>query len=161
MTDDEYDQLLVEIDELRAQVQQLQEQGVAPSAAGSAPVVRPLIYEGVIEWVDAVFVSLARRRKGTWCPRWMQHPEALDRLTAMWRSWETIQADTPGQTEEWMRLVFDHHTPRLLAGDGPFSHCTPERHGDPPPPLAPTDRTVLVDITEAANRLFAPEEELR
>lgn len=32
-----------------------------------------------------------------WCPRWWAaHPEAISRLYALWRAWETLRVTTPG-----------------------------------------------------------------
>ncbi|WP_091463859.1 DUF4913 domain-containing protein [Micromonospora inyonensis] len=30
-----------------------------------------------------------------WCPRWWAHPEAISRLYALWRAWETLRVSDP------------------------------------------------------------------
>ena len=42
------------------------------------------------------FLPMFRRPLGgefRWCPQWWAHPEAVSRLTALWRSWEAFRLE--------------------------------------------------------------------
>jgi hypothetical protein len=58
---------------------------------------RPL-YPDVESWVGQHWSPLVRRPLGgnlTWCASWWKHPEAISRLEALWRAWETLRLDSP------------------------------------------------------------------
>lgn len=109
--------------------------------AGDEPCVEPLCPD-VETWVEHVYAPVFIRRitqTQRWCSRWWDHAEAIIRLTALWRTWETARAaDDEAAMADWLRLVFDAINPVLLAPDGPFTSCTPDRHADQAPmPLLP------------------------
>nr|WP_232234197.1 DUF4913 domain-containing protein [Micromonospora chokoriensis] len=33
--------------------------------------------------------------ENNWCLRWWAHPEAISRLYALWRAWETLRVSDP------------------------------------------------------------------
>ena len=91
----------------------------------------------ILEWVDDVLAHLIEIRTGAatrWCPRWMEHPEAVLRLTAMQTDYDNCLANPQLGLSGWLRTSVDHHLPRLTAGQGPFSGCTATDHEDPPTP---------------------------
>jgi hypothetical protein len=86
-------------------------------------------YPDLESWVDEVFARLAARHQARWCPRWADHLEAVARLRLLWRTWEAAHTKPANHhaRDEWMRVVFDHHTQCLLDREGPFAGCTPDR----------------------------------
>ena len=58
-----------------------------------------------------------------WCPRWWEHPAAVMRLNALWRSWEVLRMQ-PGGISVWWVQHYDPHMRALLDADrGPFYRC--------------------------------------
>ena len=118
----------------------------------SATAVEPA-YPDSATWVARwLCPNLEREIKRTfeWCPQWWDHPEAVQRLEALWRAWEVLRLDGgTGMSTWWV----DHADPQLALlcnpDIGPFGHChtthgrdiTPLRTTDPPDdwPLRLTD----------------------
>ncbi len=103
--------------------------------------VKPLCAD-VETWVEHVYaITYVRKLSQTqrWCPQWWAHPEAIIRLTALWRTWEAARAsDEDSAMADWLRTYFDALNPVLLADDGPFASCTADRHSEQRPlPLTP------------------------
>jgi Domain of unknown function (DUF4913) len=98
------------------------------------------LYPGVEEWVTKHLLPTYLRQSGprTWCPQWWQHPEAVERLEALWRAWETLRLDATTGMSVWWRDHADHHLPILLSADGPFARCGGRSHQELPDPL-PTE----------------------
>lgn len=67
-----------------------------------------------------------------WCPRWWLHPEAVNRIEALWRTWEQLRTDPMMGMSAWWRDHFDHHWDRLVGSGGVFAYCTPTLHRDGP-----------------------------
>jgi hypothetical protein len=96
-----------------------------------------LYYSSAEAWVTEYFAPMFARSLGgehRWCPRWWDHAEAISRLEALWRSWETLRLDPAIGMAVWFRDHLDHQLPILLGSRGPFAKCTAQRH-DPPRPL--------------------------
>lgn len=55
-----------------------------------------------------------------WSRRWWDVPEAVHRLTALWRAWEALSADEETGLAVWFRDFCDPTMRELLAPDGPF-----------------------------------------
>jgi hypothetical protein len=96
--------------------------------------------------------NLEREIKRTfeWCPQWWDHPEAVQRLEALWRAWEVLRLHGGTGMSTWWVDHADHHLALLCNPDiGPFGHChtthgrdiAPLRTIDPPDdwPLGITD----------------------
>jgi hypothetical protein len=102
-------------------------------------------YPGVEAWVTKHLLPTYLRQSGprTWCAQWWRHPEALERLEALWRAWEALRLDTTTGMSVWWRDHADHHLPILLSTDGPFARCAGRTHQALPDPFptdpAPTD----------------------
>ncbi|MET7843731.1 DUF4913 domain-containing protein [Streptomyces sp. NPDC005356] len=80
-------------------------------------------------WVDALLLPVYGREVTTshpWCEQWLEHPEAVARLHALWLAWQQltdVKASLTGPST-WHR---DHLDPTLLqlrTPDGPFGACT-------------------------------------
>jgi hypothetical protein len=103
----------------------------ATSPAGDAAAT--LFYPSLEAWVVGHFARVYARRHGgpmRWCRQWWQHAEAITRLEALWRSWETLRLEPLGM-DAWLRERLDHHLPHLMSAAGPFASCTPDKHTDP------------------------------
>jgi cytochrome P450 len=92
----------------------------------------------VSDWL----VKAYARRLGhayAWCPEWYQHFEAMSRLDALWRAWETLRQDGAVGMSVWWRDHADHHMAVLLDPDGPFGSCRGEHTEFPTPDLPVID----------------------
>ncbi|MFK4637123.1 DUF4913 domain-containing protein [Paenarthrobacter histidinolovorans] len=89
-----------------------------------------LVYGSTAMWVEQYLVPTYRRQlsgngeKGTWCPKWWKHGEAIIRLEALWRAWEHLRLDGSTGMSVWLKDHLDHHLPMLIDSDGPFRGCT-------------------------------------
>ncbi|RJK95924.1 DUF4913 domain-containing protein [Vallicoccus soli] len=95
-------------------------------------------YDDVQAWVADFFAHHFVRPLGgewRWCLRWQEHPEALSRLTALWRTWEVLRRDADLGMATWYRDYLDPQLATLLSSRGPFSLCSEERHALPGPLL--------------------------
>ncbi|MFI7510652.1 DUF4913 domain-containing protein [Micromonospora aurantiaca] len=116
------------------------------------------VYRNVEAFVGEYLTHVVERRIASgpdsglnWCPRWWAHPEAISRLYALWRAWETLRVSDP-QTgmSIWWRDHLDPHLAALTAEYGPFNRCGPNKHTEPRPlpvELAPPE--VLAQLPDA------------
>ncbi|MGC4853769.1 DUF4913 domain-containing protein [Micromonospora sp. DT4] len=135
--------------------------GAAPPVA-EAPAAEPEgtepVYRNVEAFVGDYLAHVVERRLASgptsginWCPRWWAHPEAISRLYALWRAWETLRVSDP-QTgmSIWWRDHLDPHLAALAAEYGPFSRCGPDKHTEPRPlPVEPAPPDVLAQLPDA------------
>lgn len=93
------------------------------------------LFASLDEWVRDWFLHTWQRRRvqsQAWCRQWWRHPEAINRLEAMWRAWEAARVhDGPGGMAAWWRDVADYQMSQLLDNDGPFHACR-DGHRDTP-----------------------------
>jgi hypothetical protein len=119
-------------------------------------------YPNLAEFVDQFLAPMIRRRIGgsrTWCPEWWRHPEAVDRLHALWHAWETLRLQGGTAMSDWWIHHFDPHYMVLADLErGPFQACG---HGHkellkplPNDPLPPDWRKAW-DAAERAARAAA------
>ena len=104
---------------------------------GSGEALDPF-FDTAADWVEAVFApTFGRRLSGTvhWCARWPEHPEAVLRLEALWRSWEALRLDPTLGIAPWLRDHLDPQLRVLLGSEGPFVACDDGNHS-PSPTLA-------------------------
>lgn len=115
-------------------------------------------FANLVEFVHGWLIPIYRRRVGdgrhrTWCPKWWLHPEAVVRLTALWRSFEEAHhSGAPSDMSVWLRDHLDMHMPQLTAPDGPLKGCSVDTgHSDNPLEPWPVDKppAVLRDNTSA------------
>jgi len=129
----------------------------AVGSPASSPAGEPtstaltLRYPSLEAWVVGHFARVYIRPHGgalRWCAQWWRHAEAISRLEALWRTWEALRVQPLG-LDIWLRERLDHHLPQLLAANGPFASCTPDKHHDSrdlatapaPPNWWPTNQT--------------------
>ncbi len=108
------------------------------------------VFTRVEDWMDGYFLRMFSRPLGgqfRWCPEWWRHPEAVTRLTALWRSWEAYRLEPATGISDWLRDHLDHHLPILLGPQGPFYQCDPDSGHLPSErlPVAPVDYESLGD----------------
>lgn len=95
----------------------------------------PLLYPNVIEWTHGWLVPMYRRPVGdgrslAWCPEWWRHPEAVVRLSALWRGFEQRRLEPGDSMSAWLRDHLDHHLRILTDPTGPLKGCSDDRgHG--------------------------------
>jgi hypothetical protein len=103
-----------------------------------------LVYGDVHGFVEGWFApTISRPLGGThrWCPTWWDHPEAKERLDALWRAYEHLQDDHDLGPITFLNNHLDPTLQVLLAPTGPFARCTPDRHEPHQPlPLNPQPR---------------------
>lgn len=100
----------------------------------------PLAFPTLAAWVEGHFVHLYTRPLGgayRWCSHWWDHAEAIARLDALWRAWETLRLDPQLGMATWYAQYLDPQLPILLGAQGPFARCTEDRH-EPSPALPVT-----------------------
>jgi hypothetical protein len=140
-----------------AALRELEDEQLDEAAATAGAALDPasendepkLYFETLPDFVSKFLTQAYRREipaKAAWCTEWWKHPEAVCRLSAMWRSWEALRLEPGTGTSVWWRDHADHHMAKLLDPQGPFKGCTKEAHGankvlqplpfgDPPPEL--------------------------
>jgi hypothetical protein len=134
------DDLAARVDELAATVaglsRDLEDLSTALLPTGSdlsPPTPVTPAYATLEDWVTGFFHPTFRRQFGgelRWCAQWHEHPEALLRLEALWRSWEALRLDPTLGIATWLTNYADPQLAALLHRTGTFASCTPGRHSD-------------------------------
>ncbi|MGX1976869.1 DUF4913 domain-containing protein [Streptomyces kronopolitis] len=101
---------------------------------GTAQDPPELVFSTVTAFVHDYLSPMIRRNLAggqlTWCPAWWRHPEAVTRLTALWRSWENLRLDPAVGISMWFLHHCDPHLRVLMDPDtGPLTACQPGGHG--------------------------------
>jgi Domain of unknown function (DUF4913) len=124
-----------ELAALRRAMDGLRDKGLRESAA---PVsgFRPR-FADLESWVHEFFVLTFGRHteQGRWCAQWWDHPEAILRLDALWRTWEVASLDPVHGVADWIHNHLDPNLAELLSAGGPFALCAEGRHV--PTPVLP------------------------
>lgn len=95
------------------------------------------LYPNVYSWVADCFAELHARPVSDqqtafrWCSHWWAHAEAVARLEALWRAWETLHRDPGTGPLSWWGMC-DATMAALTAPDGPFKRCSDTAHKLPP-----------------------------
>lgn len=110
------------------------------------PATPQLLFHSLPEFVNELVCPTFRREltgKGSgfrWSARWFESAEAIMRLEAMWRSFESLRLDGATGISVWLRDHADYHLAVLMSSDGPFSESRePNRCTDPLPYAAPPE----------------------
>lgn len=110
----------------------------------------PTLYYGSVDQFLSEYLRHTYRRKidgktRVWAARWWEYDEAVIRLEALWRAWETLRLDPSAGMSVWLRDHADYHMAVLMDPQGPFAAAdatSPENHcgkGEPLPYNAPPD----------------------
>lgn len=90
----------------------------------------------VAEWLAPV-VRRPMKAGVVWCPQWWAHPEALVRVDALWRAWETARTAGGEGMSLWWITHFESHWAALTDSvRGPFAACKDQTHEGRLEPLA-------------------------
>ena len=114
------------------------------------------VYPDVGAWVERWLCPIMEREiipSVQWCPQWWDHPEAVERLEALWEAWEIGRLGGGAWKSAWWVTHADRQLSRLCHPDtGPFGSCHREHRretkpwtSDPVPddwPLRPTDVSI-------------------
>ena len=129
-----------------------------PDLADDAPPAAEPMFSDLDSFIRNYLAAVVERRvtQGSavgvnWCPSWWKHPEAISRLYALWRAWETLRvADPDTGMSIWWRDHFDSHFAVMTGEYGPFSKCSPDRgHVDTAPlPVEPAPAEVLAQLPD-------------
>ncbi|MGW1674602.1 DUF4913 domain-containing protein [Streptomyces sp. NPDC002324] len=120
----------------------------------------PLVFPHVEAFVTDYFAPTYRRKingsSAVWCPEWWRHPEALQRITAIWRAWENLRHDPALGLSTWFLQHADPHMRVLLDPDnGPFNGCSPKdghsSRPSPPLPVKPADPVLWLSPAFSSN----------
>lgn len=137
MTSDLVREFQAQVEDLAARVealtQELADVGAAVAARPDSVPLNPeqLVYPSLDGWVTDFFTPIFRRTFGgefRWCTRWQDHPEAVLRLDALWRAYESLHSDGPLGMATWLTNFLDPQLAVLLGRGGPFGQCSADRH---------------------------------
>ncbi|MFI6575240.1 DUF4913 domain-containing protein [Nocardiopsis sp. NPDC050513] len=103
------------------------------------------VHGNAVDFFESYFRHVYKRRVGIrnqyrWSARWWENPEALIRVDAVWRAWESLSADPSTGMSSWLRDHADYHMGILLSPDGPMGGAEDQNQAgeplphDPPPP---------------------------
>ena len=98
---------------------------------GGEPAPVEPFYGSLLEFVVEGFAPVYCRATSPtmrWCPSWWDHAEAIYRLEALWRSWETYRLEPRLGIASWLRDFLDPQLAVLTSPTGPFAQCTDDRH---------------------------------
>jgi hypothetical protein len=104
---------------------------VQPTAAvgaddhGGGESLDDLFVDWVIEHCSIVEYVWSEKR-AAWCPEWWKHPEAVERLFALWTARTQAYANDEdlAAVSSWWAYHWDHHAPILFdTRTGPFRNC--------------------------------------
>lgn len=94
--------------------------------AEAAPEAPRLVYGNCAEFFDGflrrIYVRSINGRETHWSPRWWESAEAVYRIDAMWRAWESLRLDAALGASTWLRDHMDYHMAVLTSSAGPFGH---------------------------------------
>ncbi|GAA4996720.1 hypothetical protein GCM10023205_82460 [Yinghuangia aomiensis] len=114
-------------------------------ANGDADAEVELIFSSldsfVTEYIGQILCRRLNRATAVWCPEWWRHPEALVRLSAMWRAFEYLRVDAAlGMSTFWLHHADPHMRVLMDPEFGPFALCDP-REGHATRELEPLPMT--------------------
>lgn len=87
-------------------------------------------YKSVVEFVDDFIRPMwATTRNGqdtaNWSKQWYLHPEAVSRLSALWRIYEIHRGRDPENfLEGFLRVHADYHMRYLMSEESVFAQCS-------------------------------------
>ena len=108
------------------QIDQAARQPVADLFTPPAPEPPPRLYYATVDdFVREFLCPTFRRPIGPgsplrWSGRWWESAEAIIRLDAIWRAWETLRLDAGTGMSVWLKDHADYHLAILMSPTGPF-----------------------------------------
>jgi hypothetical protein len=108
-----------------------------------APEPPPRLYYATVDdFVREFLCKTFRRPIGPgsplrWSARWWESAEAIIRLDAIWRAWETLRLDPGTGLSVWLKDHADYHLSILMAPTGPFRNSEDSARITEPLPYEP------------------------
>ncbi|NUU21886.1 MAG: DUF4913 domain-containing protein, partial [Streptomycetaceae bacterium] len=122
----------------------------SPGRVGTSDEVRDeqldLVFSSLDDFVAEYLTQVVHRRLNravcVWCPDWWRHPEAVARLSVLWRAFEFLRSDPALGLSTWWLHHADPHLHALMHPQyGPFVGCDPrDGHGESQPGPLPANR---------------------
>jgi len=96
------------------------------------------------DWVEQWFAPRYGRNLDfnsdyNWCPRWWDHPEAVEAFDALWQGWE-VQHHDPNKMLVWLTHLY-LLLRELTGAGGTFSQCGKYHHRPVPLLCEPEETT--------------------
>ncbi|MEU1486419.1 DUF4913 domain-containing protein [Streptomyces sp. NPDC005752] len=87
------------------------------------------VFDSVAVFYDEYLAQILCRPVGAgtlaWCADWWLHPEAIVRITALWRAFEYLRTDASlGMSNWWLHHADPHLGVLMDPRTGPFALCT-------------------------------------
>nr|WP_246293544.1 DUF4913 domain-containing protein [Naumannella cuiyingiana] len=99
-----------------------------------------MAFANVEQFVTRYLLEVTRRPGLQWCTTWWRHAEAVDRLRALWTSWEAMRWEGPTAMTVWWRDYCDPTVYALMKKDGTFASCDHSTDVHKQGRLLPTDQ---------------------
>ncbi|WP_036923512.1 DUF4913 domain-containing protein [Propionicicella superfundia] len=117
----------------------------------------PMLYYGSVDEFVREFLRHAYRRRvdgrrRCWAAEWWRYDEAVARLEALWRAWESLRLDPATGMSVWWRDHADYHMSVLLDPDGPFAGVEGDQNQSrvtEPLPYAPPPAGLFEDARDS------------
>ena len=95
--------------------------------------------DALIDWVEDTLARIESpsAKERAWCSQWWDHPEAVDRFSALHRQYVECLAE--GNLSSWWVDHWDRHAPQLFAREGIFEQCRSTGHQSERRQLLPTE----------------------
>lgn len=112
----------------------------------------PLQYQTVAEFVEDYVASVYNRpitNHGThWCMQWWAHPEAVEKFTALWQTWEHYRVhEGPCWLTKYSAYYWYPIMREVTGPEGPFHSCSPRQgHSEPEYPDGLPTEAAPVDV---------------
>jgi len=92
------------------------------------------LYTDVAAFVEGFLITVyarpvnAQKNDFRWCAHWWEHAEAVSRLEALWKAFETLRQDPGTGAAVWWRDYADPTLNALCSSEGAFKQCSDTQH---------------------------------
>ncbi|RBP98821.1 DUF4913 domain-containing protein [Bifidobacterium xylocopae] len=94
------------------------------------------VWDFVYRWLRHMYKRRVSGNAARWSSTWFDCPEAVSRLTELWRVWEISRRDETTGMAVWWRDYCDPTMDRLMSETGPFADCEVNGRSTDPLPCA-------------------------
>ena len=95
----------------------------------------PLQFENVGQFVENYVAIVFNRQFSAqmhWCPQWWAHPEAVEKFTALWQTWEYMRVkEGPCWLSKYSTYYWYPIMREITGAGGPFQGCSPIKGHSP------------------------------
>lgn len=116
-----------------------------------APQPPKLVFGSAAEFFEKFLRMVYRRPVGhtlRWSAEWWRCDEAVVRIEALWRAWESLRLDPATGISVWFRDHADPHMAILLSPEGPFAGAKDRTSVGEPLPHTPPPAGMFPDVRE-------------